>query len=154
MVIILIMKKITLVVFAMLIVLAGCTGGNGSASGAGRESRAAGGGQPARPKITVTVYDRGNVPASEGTIENNRWTRWINENGPVDVTFVAIPRVNPQQKLNTLFASGTAPDLIFEYNPNIKTLLYQQGMVMPLKQLKNCIRLPKPLLNVTLTETA
>ncbi len=25
-----------------------------------------------RPKITVTIYDRGKVPASEGTIEENR----------------------------------------------------------------------------------
>ena len=84
----------TLLIF-LAIVSAGCTG---KGSGNGRN------GHNGRAQITVTVYDRGNVPAAEGTIEKNRWTRWINENGPVDVTFVAIPRVNPQEKLNTLFA--------------------------------------------------
>jgi len=108
---------------AVFIICAGCTRSDKGGQSTGRS---------ARGKITVTVYDRGNVPASEGTIENNRWTRWINENGPVDVTFVAIPRVSPQQRLNTLFASGTAPDLIFEYAPHIKTPFYQQGMLMPL----------------------
>ena len=91
--------------------------------------------EEARPKITVTIYDRGRVPASEGTIENNRWTKWINENSPVEVEFVAIPRVNPEEKLYVLFASGTAPDLIFEYNPTIRSTLYQQGQLMPVGDL-------------------
>ncbi len=88
-----------------------------------------------RAKITVSVYDRGKVPASEGTIENNRWTRWINENGPVDVEFVAVPRTNPQDKLYVLFASGTAPDLVFEYSPSIRSTLYQQGQLMPIGEM-------------------
>ena len=87
-----------------------------------------------RPKITVTIYDRGKVPASEGTIEENRWTRWINENGPVDVEFVAIPRTNSGDKLYVLFASGTAPDLVFEYSPAVRSTLYQQGQLMPLSE--------------------
>lgn len=91
--------------------------------------------QAERPHITVSVYDEGNVPASEGTIEDNRWTQWINENGPVDVTFTAIPRVNPQEKLNVLYASDSAPDLVFEYAPAVKTPLYQQGMFMPIDDL-------------------
>ena len=87
-----------------------------------------------RAKITVTIYDRGKVPASEGTIEENRWTKWINENGPVDVEFVAIPRTNSGDKLYVLFASGTAPDLVFEYSPSIRSTLYQQGQLMPLTE--------------------
>jgi putative aldouronate transport system substrate-binding protein len=102
---------------------------------AGGAERSSGSGPAPRGKITVTIYDRGNVPASEGTIENNRWTRWINENGPVDVTFVAIPRVRPEDKINTLFASGSAPDLIMEYAPGVKTTLYQQGMLMPVDEM-------------------
>jgi putative aldouronate transport system substrate-binding protein len=99
------------------------------------EKQDAAAGTPARKKISVTVYDRGNVPAAEGTIENNRWTRWINENGPVDVTFVAIPRVRPEDKINTLFASGTAPDLVLEYYQGTKVTLYEQGLLMPLDDL-------------------
>ncbi len=90
-----------------------------------------------RGKISATIYDRGNVPASEGTIEENRWTEWINENGPVDVTFVAIPRTNPGDKLNVLFASGSAPDLVFEYSPNVKATLYQQKQLMPIEEMIN-----------------
>ena len=88
-----------------------------------------------RAQITVTVYDRGKVPADEGTIEENRWTRWINENGPVDVQFVAIPRTNPEDKLYVLFASGSAPDLVFEYSPSIRSTLYQQGQLMPIEDM-------------------
>lgn len=91
--------------------------------------------QDERPKITVSVYDRGKVPASEGTIEENRWTRWINENGPVDVDFVAVPRTSPEEKLYVLFASGSAPDLVFEYSPATRSTLYQQGQLMPLKDM-------------------
>lgn len=89
----------------------------------------------AREKISVTIYDRGRVPAAEGVIEENRWTEWINENGPVDVDFVAVPRTNPQDKLYVLFASGTAPDLIFEYSPGIRSTLYYQGQLLPISNM-------------------
>ena len=92
-------------------------------------------GSQKRGKISATVYDRGNIPAAEGTIENNRWTKWINENGPVDVEFVAVPRKDPDQKLNVLFASGNAPDLIFEYAPKVKTPLYYQKQLMPIEDM-------------------
>ncbi|WP_167859628.1 extracellular solute-binding protein [Paenibacillus cymbidii] len=85
--------------------------------------------------ISATIYDRGNIPASEGTIENNRWTKWINANSPVDVKFVPIARAEAAQKVNVLFASGDAPDLIFEYDPNIKNPLYDQKQLMPLDDL-------------------
>lgn len=95
----------------------------------------AAGATEAREKISVTIYDRGRVPASEGTIEVNRWTEWINANGPVDVEFVAVPRTNPQDKLYVLFASGTAPDLILEYSPTIRYTLYYQGQLLPVGDL-------------------
>lgn len=111
-------------------------GGTSSQASSGGSSAAASGEssgpQEERGSITATVYDRGNVPTSEGTTEDNRWTKWINENGPVDVTFVAIPRTGSGEKLNVLFASGTAPDLIFEYAPSVKTPLYQQKQLMPI----------------------
>jgi putative aldouronate transport system substrate-binding protein len=88
-----------------------------------------------RGKITVSVYDRGTIPASEGTSIENRWTKWINEKGPVDVTYVAIPRSDPGQKYGVLFAAGQAPDLCLEYDPSIKQPYYQQGLMMPIKDL-------------------
>ncbi|MFB9278209.1 extracellular solute-binding protein [Cohnella cellulosilytica] len=97
------------------------SGSPGSSASAGSSPSAAT--PEEKPEITVSVYDRNNVPEGEGTITDNRWTKWINENAPVKVKFVPIPRNSSQDKFNVLFASGEAPDLIFEYsNPFMKTL--------------------------------
>jgi putative aldouronate transport system substrate-binding protein len=85
-----------------------------------------------RGMITATIYDRGNIPSSEGTIENNKISKWINEAGPVHVKFVPVPRTQSEQKLNTLFAGGGAPDLILEYGPQIKNPLIDQKQLRPI----------------------
>ncbi|WP_171649920.1 extracellular solute-binding protein [Paenibacillus foliorum] len=85
-----------------------------------------------RGALTATIYDRGNIPSSEGTIENNKITKWINEAGPVDVKFIPVPRTQSEQKLNTLFAGGGAPDLILEYAPQIKNPLIDQKQLRPI----------------------
>ncbi|MEF2245937.1 extracellular solute-binding protein [Paenibacillus sp. IITD108] len=85
-----------------------------------------------KQNISVTVYDRGNVPKTEGTVEENRWTKWINENGPHNVKFVAVPRWESREKLNVLFASSSAPDVIFEVAPHIKNPIYEQKQMMPI----------------------
>lgn len=88
-----------------------------------------------RGSLTSTVYERGNVPNGMGTIEDNMWTKWINENGPANVKFTAVPRWESQQKLNVLFASGSAPDLIFEFGTPIRNSLFNQKQLMPLDDL-------------------
>ncbi|MEK8126667.1 extracellular solute-binding protein [Paenibacillus filicis] len=112
--------------------LAGCSS---SKSGAGTEPGTDGAQKEPKKDITVSIYDRGNVSPNEGTIENNRWTKWVNENGPANVKFVAIPRTKPEEKINVLYASGSAPDLLFEYSPNVKDPLQQQKQFMPIDQL-------------------
>lgn len=107
------------------------------ATACGKESQTSEGSPSKKGSISATVYDRGLIPASEGTMEENRWTEWINENSPTNVTFVAVPRTESKQKLNTLFASGSAPDLIFEFDPNIKNPLYDQKQLMPLDDMIN-----------------
>ncbi|UQZ83086.1 Lipoprotein LipO precursor [Paenibacillus konkukensis] len=87
---------------------------------------------PPRDKITVTIYDRGNIPSSEGTIENNKITKWINDAGLVEARFVAVPRTQSEQKLNALFASGEAPDLILEYAPQVKNTLIDRKLLRPI----------------------
>lgn len=114
--------------------IAACSnsGGTGATSSPGKA------GEPkpdVRKDITVSIYDRGNVSPDEGTIENNRWTKWLNENGPENAKFVAIPRTNPGEKINVLYASGSAPDLLFEYSPKIRDPLYQQKQFLPLNDL-------------------
>ncbi|GBF76705.1 hypothetical protein PA598K_05190 [Paenibacillus sp. 598K] len=88
-----------------------------------------------RGSITVSVYDRGTVPAEEGTMDNNRWTKWINDNGPVDVSFVSVPRWESQQKFNVMFASKSAPDLIMEYDTAYRNQLYNQQLIQPIDEL-------------------
>ncbi|ASA24877.1 extracellular solute-binding protein [Paenibacillus donghaensis] len=107
--------------------LAGCSDG--------KEPAAEGEGAEARGSISSTIYDRGSVPNGMGTIEDNMWSKWINENGPADVKFVAIPRWESQSKLNVLLASGSAPDLIFEFGTNIRNQLFNQKQLMPLDDL-------------------
>ncbi|MFD0670797.1 extracellular solute-binding protein [Cohnella sp. GCM10027633] len=108
----------------------------GSASATASASASA---TPEAPKekveITVSVYDRNNVPEGEGSITDNRWTKWINENAPVKVKYVPVPRNSSQDKFNVLFASGEAPDLIMEFsNPYMKSLA-AKGSLMPLDDL-------------------
>jgi putative aldouronate transport system substrate-binding protein len=88
-----------------------------------------------RQDISVTIYDKGAVPKAEGTIEDNRWTKWLNANGPQNVKFVPIPRWESEEKFTVLFSSGSAPDLLFEYAPHIKNRLYDQKQMMPLDDL-------------------
>lgn len=97
---------------------------------------ASGGDTPAKKEnITVSIYDRNSVPAEEGTIEKNRWTQWLNDNGPANVKFASIPRNDATAKFNTLFASGSAPNLIFEYSTSYRDQLYSQKQLMPVDEL-------------------
>lgn len=128
-----------LLALATSLLVAGCggkTSGSAETPGTAENSGSAeGSGNPVssvRKEISSTIYDRSNVPSTEGTTENNRWTKWINENGPVNVKFVAVPRWESRQKLNVLFASASAPDLIFEYDQYIKNPLYDQKQLMPI----------------------
>ncbi|MCY9670467.1 extracellular solute-binding protein [Paenibacillus alginolyticus] len=110
--------------------LAGC-----ASSGDKSKESSETGASAKRGSISVTLYDRGNVPPEAGTITNNMWTKWINDKGPVDVKFVPFPRSEQVQKLNLLFASGEAPDLIMEYDGGFFNQLYSQKQLMPLDEL-------------------
>lgn len=82
--------------------------------------------------ITVSIYDRNNIPPEEGTWEKNRWVDWVNTNGPANVKFVSIPRWESLPKFNALFATANAPDLILEYDSRYRNGWYSQGLLMPL----------------------
>ncbi|MCY9669694.1 extracellular solute-binding protein [Paenibacillus alginolyticus] len=82
--------------------------------------------------VSVSMYDRGAVAAEEGSYEQNRWTKWIQEQSGVQVKYVPVPRNQAQDKLNTLIASGEAPDLIWDYDRNYIGTLVSQGVVQPI----------------------
>jgi putative aldouronate transport system substrate-binding protein len=119
-----------------LAVLAACSSntasdGKGSASpqaSTGATATAAG----PKKEISISTFDRGQVPTEEGSYENNRWTKWINENSPAKVNWVPVPRGQAQQKLSTLVASGSAPDLIWEYDRTYIAQLANQGAIQPI----------------------
>jgi putative aldouronate transport system substrate-binding protein len=85
-------------------------------------------------EISVSAFDRGEVPAEEGNYENNRWTKYINEKSGIKVNWVPVPRTQAQQKLNTLIASGQAPDLIWEFDRAYIGQLVDQGIAQPIDQ--------------------
>ena len=79
--------------------------------------------------ISVMIYDRGNMPTSEGTLDNNRWTKWIEENCPVEnIEWKIIPRAEASQTMFMQFAGGELPDVLPNYEDFPQ--FYQQGMVM------------------------
>ncbi|MEK3717569.1 extracellular solute-binding protein [Paenibacillus sp. FSL R7-0333] len=116
----------------LAIAVTGCGGNNAATQGAdgGKEGTSG-----KRGSITVSLYDRGSVPAEEGTMSDNRWTKWVNENGPVNVKYVTVPRFESLQKFNVLFASKSAPDLIFEFDTAYQGQLYNQKQLLPLDDL-------------------
>jgi putative aldouronate transport system substrate-binding protein len=128
------LKKISVLSLISLLVgttlLAGCT-----SSGDKTNVSSATDANAKRGSISVTLYDRGNVPPKAGTIANNMWTKWLNEKGPVDVKYVPFPRSEQVQKLNLMFASGEAPDLIMEYDGGFFDQLYAQKQLLPLDDL-------------------
>jgi putative aldouronate transport system substrate-binding protein len=131
-------KMVTLVTLTMACgcLLVACSKESGSESTAAPSGTTTGTAAPAKKgNITVTLYDRGNIPQGMGTIDNNRWTKWVNETGPAEAKFVPIPRGESVQKLNILFASGSAPDVIQEFDTNFRDQLYQQKQIMPVDDL-------------------
>lgn len=131
-------KMVTLVTLTMACgcLLVACSKDSGSESTAAPTGTTTGTTAPAKKgNITATLYDRGNIPQGMGTIDNNRWTKWVSETGPTEAKFVPIPRGESVQKLNILFASGSAPDVIHEFDTNFRDQLYQQKQIMPVDDL-------------------
>ena len=79
--------------------------------------------------LSVMIYDRGIMPTSEGTLDNNRWTEWIEENCPIEnLSWTIIPRTEASQTMFMQFAAGELPDVLPNYEDFPQ--FYQQGMVM------------------------
>lgn len=134
------MKKqgiaVILMICLVISMLSGCAGKKtdsekGSAEANASSAETAGG---EKKEISITILDRGRCPAEEGTMEDNRWTRWINENSPVKVKWVPVPRTESVSKINTLFAVGEAPDLVWEYGKSFMDNLLQQGVIQPVDE--------------------
>ena len=71
-----------------------------------------------RVKITVPVYDRSK--AGYPPVDDNYWTKWIQENFGdkynIDVQYVAIPRGDVMTTYAKLIAGGDTPTIMMEYD--------------------------------------
>ncbi|GAA4863995.1 extracellular solute-binding protein [Paenibacillus vulneris] len=112
------------------VVVAGCSAEQTPSSKEGEKGTA----PDKRGSITVSMYERNNIPPEEGNWDKNRWTEWVNKNGPVDVKYITVPRWESLQKFNALFATGGAPDLILEYDTGYRNQWYSQRLLMPLDE--------------------
>lgn len=110
-----------------VLLLTACSGSPSSASSSAPSS---GGGSSAAPspsssasqaapketvEITQWVWDRGTIPADQGTLEDNWWTKYIDEHmAPlgIKVSYIITPRAQEAEMLSTMLAAGTAPDVL------------------------------------------
>lgn len=99
---------------------AGCGNGGGN-SGKSEDERT----------LSVMVYDRGQVPVSEGSYSDNRWTKWVNEQTNMNVKWVPVPRSEVKQSLNVMFASNSAPDIIVDFDRSNMQEFADQGLIQP-----------------------
>ena len=83
-------------------------------------------------KVSISMFDRGQVSSDEGTYEDNRWVKWIREQSGIDVSIVPVPRNQSQDSLNVLFASHQAPDLVWEFDRSYIGKLVSQGVIQPI----------------------
>lgn len=87
--------------------------------------------------LKVSIFDRGVTGGSP--VDNNFWTKWIQENfgtpRNINIEWVVIPRTEEVDKLNILMASGEAADICFTYNESVVTNFVKQGGLVELSKL-------------------
>ncbi|TCL76500.1 putative aldouronate transport system substrate-binding protein [Hydrogenispora ethanolica] len=84
-------------------------------------------------EITVLAWDRGIIPPAQGNIEENWWTKYVNDHVAklgIKVKFVPVPRAQEMQKLPTMLAAGNAPDIIFSYDKALYNLYLKNGALL------------------------
>jgi putative aldouronate transport system substrate-binding protein len=112
--------KVRIVAVLLLTILAASAFATGSA-----EETAEGG------SVSVMVYERGWVAPDLGSVTDNPWTQFIAEDSGLNVEWIAVPRGEVTPTLNTMFAAGTAPDLIHDFPRSTVANFRAQGVLQP-----------------------
>ncbi|NOV04757.1 extracellular solute-binding protein [Paenibacillus planticolens] len=114
--------------------LAGCGSEGNKVSQSASPAASTAAATPSSPPVTLTVevFDRG--IQGQPDLNNNTWTRYINDNfgkqNNAIVKFVAVPRSQEVDKLNILMAAGEAPDVSFTYDsPTVSRYAKVNGIV-------------------------
>ena len=122
-------KKVTAATVSIFMVLSMLTGCGSSSK---KESDTANSSDAVKKikEISYLVWDRGTVPADQGTIEDNWWTKYVNEKVAklgIKVKFIPIPRAQESQKLPTMLAAGEAPDICYSYDTALLNTYVKNG---------------------------
>ncbi|TBL80278.1 extracellular solute-binding protein [Paenibacillus thalictri] len=121
-------KHVAFTLVASLFTIAACSsGGSGPSSSPGKDANSG-----KKLEVSVSILDRGQVASDEGTYENNRVTKYINEKSGINVKWVPVLRTESTKKLNTLIAAGEAPDLMWEFGRDYMATLKEQGAIQPI----------------------
>ncbi|MEG2381352.1 MAG: extracellular solute-binding protein, partial [Oscillospiraceae bacterium] len=88
-----------------------------------------------KESVSISIFDRGQIAADEGSYEENRWTKQISEKSGMNIKWIPIPRNEVRQKLNMLIAAGDAPDLMWDYDRDYIGQLVAQDAIMPIDEL-------------------
>ena len=121
---------------------AGGAGSSGGGSGSGSESESGDSGykttygdkQFDNVTITVELFDRSNAPEGN-TILDNKWTKYAQEQMNkvgINLEFIAVPRSDEITKMQTMMASGTAPDITLTYTYSYAEDYYRDGGIWDL----------------------
>jgi len=102
-------KAIAMVLCLIMVVLplGACSTGTSGSGSSGKKGELV--------EITQWVWDRGTIPADQGTLEDNWWTKYVNEKMAekgIKVSYVITPRAQEAEMLSTMLAAGTAPDVL------------------------------------------
>ena len=79
--------------------------------------------------LTVEVFDRSNAPEGS-TVVDNKWVDYINENMNkvgINIEFVAVPRSEEVEKVQTMMASGTGADIMLCYTTSVVEGFFNDG---------------------------
>ena len=65
-------------------------------------------------EVTYIFWNRGTVPTAQGTIDDNWWTRYVDEQlAPMGIKlrYIQIPQAQESQTMSTMLAANNAPDV-------------------------------------------
>lgn len=89
-------------------------------------------------EISMSVLDRGWIPAELGTYTDNDAVDYINSEMNklgVNVSVMPVPRSESRAKLNAMIAAGTAPDIIWEFSRPWMDQLRIQKTILPIEDI-------------------
>ena len=93
-------------------------------------------GNPKDEKEEISIaINAPDIAASEGTVESNRWTKYIEENSGVKVKWIGIPQTDMPTKMNTMLAAGSAPDMFVTFSRSYVQGVVDEGMLKPLDEI-------------------